>query len=219
MVLILLAAGQSRRFGENKLFHKIGSCPIYRHVLEIYDHVAGIEKKIIVSAYDQILEEAKEFGYICIKNQRSELGISHSIRLGMREACRHSCKDLLFAVCDQPFLKPESVNALIAGYYASGKSLAGIGCGEDIGNPCIFNIQWANSLLRLRKDRGGKEILLANPNLLYRLEGVDPCQLRDIDRPEDLIAPKQKQEDEKREAWREMEAEHERTDRDLEERA
>lgn len=212
MVLILLAAGQSKRFGGNKLFHRMGLHPIYRHMMDIYDRVIGIENKIIVSAYDRILEEAESFGYICVKNQRPELGISFSIRLGTREACRRSCKDMLFAVCDQPFLKPESVDALIAGYYASGKSLAGIGRGEDIGNPCIFNIQWTDALLRLSKERGGKEILRANPKLLYRLEGVDPRELHDIDSPDDLIVLER--------IIREgTETDHERDDKDHERRA
>ena len=59
--LICLAAGNSRRFGENKLFYKIGKKPMYRHLLERLVSIAGRHRNyelVLVSQYKELLREA-----------------------------------------------------------------------------------------------------------------------------------------------------------------
>ena len=55
IAMIMLAAGNSRRFGANKLLYEIDGIPMYRHVLEQLDDT---KKKIenIYSEYSDITE-------------------------------------------------------------------------------------------------------------------------------------------------------------------
>ena len=83
--LILLAAGDSRRFGSNKLLYELHGKPMYRYSV---DEVAKLDttvfaEKIVVSQYDEILDTLSREGYLTVRNTESYLGISHSIQLGL----------------------------------------------------------------------------------------------------------------------------------------
>ena len=56
IAMIMLAAGNSRRFGANKLLYEIDGIPMYRHVLEQLDDT---KKKMenIYSEYSDITED------------------------------------------------------------------------------------------------------------------------------------------------------------------
>lgn len=88
MDAILLAAGNSTRFGKNKLLYRLDGKPMYRYILEllyeqkkenVLDHV------IVVSQYDEIFDDIRTNfpGVETVKNPAPELGISGSIRLGL----------------------------------------------------------------------------------------------------------------------------------------
>ena len=88
--VILLAAGNSRRFGSNKLLHPYKGKPMYQYVLEIAAHLdsakfqeMAIGEKIVVTQYEEIIESAQQAGFRCLRNREPQLGISHSIRMGI----------------------------------------------------------------------------------------------------------------------------------------
>ena len=58
---VYLAAGNSRRFGKNKLFHMVGQNPMYLHLLDRLAAVAERHKEleiVVVSQYEELLQEA-----------------------------------------------------------------------------------------------------------------------------------------------------------------
>lgn len=191
LILILLAAGKSSRYGENKLLQEICGIPMYRRILTMYSEVKEIDRRIVVSQYDAVIRYADSLGYLTVRNDKTELGISRSVKLGTKEALKYPCTEFLFAVCDQPLLKAETVSSLIKGYYESGKSLGGIICRGNIGNPCIFARKWAEELLLLKGDRGGKLILSGNMDEMYCMDQEDESELMDIDCAGDLENLKQ----------------------------
>ena len=64
--VIYMAAGNSRRFGSNKLFYPIDGKPMYRHVLE---RLAAICERhsdweiVLVSQYEELLEQGRPFAH------------------------------------------------------------------------------------------------------------------------------------------------------------
>ena len=80
--LILLAAGFSRRFGENKLLYPIKGKSMYLWTME---RLKKIQKEgladslVVVSQYEEILKEARRQGIFGVKNPHSERGISSSL--------------------------------------------------------------------------------------------------------------------------------------------
>ena len=54
--VILLAAGNSTRFGGNKLLYLLGDKPVYRYLPETLEQVKGVDGvRCIVSQYEEIL--------------------------------------------------------------------------------------------------------------------------------------------------------------------
>lgn len=187
IVLVLLAAGDSRRFHGNKLLTEFKGKPMYRYLI---DEIAALPedlfaRKIAVSQYPEILQQLAEEGYETVENSESVLGVSHSIQLALKKM--DGTEDgVCFAVCDQPFLKGETLRSLLEGWSASDK---GMGCvsfqGQD-GNPTVFARKYEPALFLLSGDVGGKKVMRQFPDDVFRLEVADGHELEDIDeRPKD----------------------------------
>lgn len=182
IALILLAAGNSRRFQGNKLLHPCFGKPMYRHILEEADRLPEgfFHKKLIVTQYGEIAVFAKERGYEPVLNEESHLGISHSIHLGLK-ALKDGETHYCFAVCDQPYVKAKTLEGLIMGYLKSGRGLGCLCAGEKLGNPSIFSNRYQDELLNLTGDVGGKQVIRKNLQDLYCHSAADEMELADID--------------------------------------
>ena len=63
IAFIMLAAGNSRRFGSNKLLYEIDGKPMYQHILEKLMTVANtLESITVVTQYEEIELEARTLG-------------------------------------------------------------------------------------------------------------------------------------------------------------
>lgn len=186
--LILLAAGNSRRFGSNKLLYEIDGKPMYRYVA---DEIAGLDvglfaEKIVVSQYDEILEALVLEGWSAVRNTEPELGISRSLQLGIARAEQSADMDAwCFVVADQPYLRAETVEGLVRGFEktfcAEGKTCACVKYGERMGNPCIFARVHKEELMNLTGDAGGKRVLRGYLGECFLWEVEDALELEDID--------------------------------------
>ncbi len=181
--LVLLAAGNSRRFGGNKLLSIWGGKPLYLSVLEKYEGIP-FHKNIVVTQYEEIGKAAGDKGFDTVYNKNPELGISHSIALGIK-ACGE-CDAIMFSVCDQPYLKRKSILLLIDTFYTSGRNIACMAYGEKLGNPVIFDFCYKRELLALAKDTGGKAVVKRHIGDTALVFAEEERELMDIDTREDF---------------------------------
>lgn len=165
---------------------------MYQHVLEIAAHMDETEfqeftigEKIVVTQYEEIREAAQQAGLGCRINKEPELGISHSIRLGVEaveELSKGGTQDaILFVVCDQPELTEEVFYGLIRSYEASSKRIACVADGERLGNPVIFESAYWEELKSLCEKQGGKTVLKRHREDVELYQVKDGKKLRDID--------------------------------------
>lgn len=187
IVLVLLAAGDSRRFGGNKLLASVNGRPMYRHLVEELLAIPGehFYRKLVVSQYRQILTDLGSDGFEPVENRDSSLGISHSIRLAL-ERMDGKEDGVCFAVCDQPWLRGQTLLDMIAGWKKSGKGLACLSCGGVDGNPALFARHYEPELMMLTGDRGGRAVIACHTGDLYRHETISPKELEDIDTREKM---------------------------------
>ena len=195
--IIYMAAGNSRRFGSNKLFYELDGKPMYRHLL---DRLAEIKNRYnksksdsqtiditVVTRYREILDYCA-----CIPDCHavlspdSEKGISYTIKAGImavQEQKKTGMQDYyMFAVADQPYLKSQSVIKLIDRVLKNtgGKRLAfSLRCGDAVGNPCVFNSSLIPQLLSLEGDKGGRSV--AKKYDCVYVDIADERELTDID--------------------------------------
>ena len=137
--VIYMAAGNSRRFGSNKLLYLYEGKPLYRHGLELLlklKQEMGEKLTVtVVTQYPEILEEVQDIfercgmaGMQAVFCEESRLGASYTIRAGIEAVISQDPasgqpkegqsmigeKDyLMFMVADQPHLTLDSVRKLI----------------------------------------------------------------------------------------------------------
>lgn len=183
VALVLLAAGDSRRFHGNKLLSDFQGKPMYRHIV---DQAAQLPEdffwqKILVTQYPEIAEDLERDGYEVLINRDSQLGISHSIHLALQALGQSEADAACFAVCDQPWLRKETVEELLSAWRDGGQGLACLCHQGDFGNPAVFARKYWKELLDLRGDVGGKRVLRRHLDDLCLFEVEDGKELVDID--------------------------------------
>ena len=177
---VVLAAGNARRFGSNKLNATVEGESLIRRALEAVP--VGLVA-VVVSQYPDILALAGEYGFAAVRNNRPDLGLSLSVRLGLEQLL--DCDGTLFLVADQPWLKRDSAEALAALWAQNPVKIAAMAHGGVRGNPCLFPARFYPELLALSGDRGGSAVIRKHEEDLILLE-TDALELTDIDTPESL---------------------------------
>lgn len=195
--IIYMAAGNSRRFGSNKLLYELDGKPMYRHLLDRLVEIKDRYNKLksdspviditVVTRYREVLDYCA-----CIPDCHavlspdSEKGISYTIKAGImavQEQKKTGMQDYyMFAVADQPYLKSQSVIKLIDRVLENkgDKQLAfSLRCGDAVGNPCVFHSSLISQLLSLEGDKGGRSV--AKKYDCVYVDIADELELMDID--------------------------------------
>lgn len=120
--IIYMAAGNSRRFGSNKLLHIWQGKMLYRHTLDMLSDIVSSRKinedidyditLTVVTQYDRIiadLDGRKDINTVFCGDSR--LGASYTIKAGINSLMGRLKKDdwLLFIVADQPYLSKKTI--------------------------------------------------------------------------------------------------------------
>jgi molybdenum cofactor cytidylyltransferase len=177
---VVMAAGNARRFGENKLAAQLRGRSLILRTLETVPPEV-FENVVVVTQYPEIMRLAGEFRFSAVYNEHPDYGISHTIELGL--TALRDCDGVCFLVSDQPLLRRESVAALARCWKESPDKLAALGHGGVRGNPCIFPARFYQELLELREDHGGSTVIRRHEAELRLLE-VPEEELADVDTAE-----------------------------------
>ena len=153
---VVMAAGDARRFGENKLAALFDGKPLILRALEAVP-AEEFSAVAVVTQYPEVEELARRFSFFPVRNPHPDWGISHTIRLGLEAL--GECGAALFQVSDQPMLRRETVKAEVEFFRRHPDKLVGLGHDGVRGNPCIFPAAWFPELLALKEDHGGSSVI------------------------------------------------------------
>ena len=186
LALIMLAAGNSRRFGSNKLMYEVDGVPMYQRTLRLLQKAAERipDSRIVVVTqpqYSEIIDVVKETGAEVLFNPKPERGIASSMQIGLEIA--KDADACLFTVSDQPWLTAETIIALYDAFQSENKGMACTRHGEKTGNPCIFSKKYYRKLMEITGDKGGKQIIKRYPEDVTYLKISDERELQDVDVP------------------------------------
>ena len=131
-----MAAGAGTRFGPDKLLVEFRGKPLIQWALEAIpaDRLCRVA---VVTGDQRIRTMAEGFGFSPVWNDRPELGVSRTIRLGL-EALAPICDGVIFQVADQPLLRRETVASLAETWLANPEQIIVPAAGGCWGNPCVF---------------------------------------------------------------------------------
>jgi molybdenum cofactor cytidylyltransferase len=179
---VVLAAGNGKRFGANKLTAALDGRSLILRSLETVP-VECFSSVIVVTQYPEILKLAGEFHFAATLNDKPELGVSRSLHLGL--TALRDRPAVCFQVSDQPLLRRESVARLVDFWHQAPDQIAALAHGGVRGNPCIFPARFYPELMALTGDTGGAEVIRRHEDALRLLE-VPADELWDVDTPQAL---------------------------------
>ena len=176
---ILLASGDSKRFGKNdKLAFPFRGKPLALYALELVSKLEFPAGIFFVAASGEVISLAADFPTInVIKNNSSFKGQRESVRLGVEAAM--DAAYYLFFNCDQPFLDDHTVH-LIVNERKKGHIVEPRYQGEP-GNPCLFSADFREELLSLKEGETPRIIKTRHPEAVKIVEVFSPLVLKDID--------------------------------------
>ena len=183
---LVMAAGSGRRFGGNKLEAELDGKTLIRRALEAVPG-AQFAAVTVVSQYEGIEQLAGQFGFTAIHNDRPDLGLSHTIRLGT--GAMRGCDGILYMVADQPRLRQETVARIVDVWRQHADRIVGAGHGGRRGNPNLFPAKFFGELTALSGDHGGSSVIRAHEAEFLLVEAGDE-ELFDCDTQEALEAMK-----------------------------
>lgn len=180
---VILAAGESRRFGSRKQVAELHGRTLLEHVLELA-HVVGLNPVIaVVPVWLDRPPPPRDPSLVWIHNPRPAQGMSLSLRLGFA-ALPAVNEAAVILLGDQPTVTPASIRALMA---ARGEEpiIATLATGR-MAAPVLVERSHFSMVEELAGDMGLREILHAHPELVRAVEvSAHPP---DIDTPADLDA-------------------------------
>ena len=158
--IVILAAGEARRFGACKQLALFHTKPLLQHVIDAALPLRPARIVVMTGKYHEAIAAAKDKGVVTdaelIHNPDWSSGMSSSIRLGC-ELLYYDCDQLLVLLADQVLVSTSELETLIA--QAVDGSSACAGFSETVGPPAVFSRAWYPDLLTLNAENGAKKLL------------------------------------------------------------
>jgi molybdenum cofactor cytidylyltransferase len=181
---VILAAGESKRFGRIKQLLPLGGKPLLQHVIDTAE-LAGFSRiAVILGSNGEEIRKAIRTGEKTkvIINTHWEEGQSSSVRAGV-VCLEKDCDAIIFLLGDQPFVTRELIHKEIQIFESTKAHIVAPKFGGHRGNPVLFSKGCYSDLKNLEGDGGGRQIF--DKHSVTEFEYPIQVENRDIDTAED----------------------------------
>jgi len=182
---IILAAGESRRMGANKMLFPLGETTVIGHVVDQFQKSrAG---RIIVVAGHEAERTARALAdrkIVVAENPVFTEGMLSSVRRGL-EAIPVECQGIMVGLGDQPSVSAEVIDRLIGAFEEQGKGIVVPAYNGKRGHPLLFSERYRAEILTQYDEVGLSGLLQAHADDVFELTVDTPSILNDMDYPED----------------------------------
>ncbi|MES2754897.1 MAG: NTP transferase domain-containing protein [Pseudomonadota bacterium] len=177
-VLVLLAAGGSRRFGAaNKLEVEFLGKPLGLHVVTALEDMPFGERVAVID--DCSLDFAGR-DFTVLHNPDAARGMAGSLRVGVKHAQARGAAAVVVALADMPRVTSSHIYHLLEAADATDAVVASSD-GVSPRPPALFGRDRFDFLLTLDGDTGARDLIRAGKHVV-----TTPAELIDIDTPDDL---------------------------------
>lgn len=178
-VLVLLAAGLSRRFGDvgSKLDQDFLGKPLGLHVAVALEDMPFKERVAIV---DGCRIDYGRYNFRVVHNPETAEGIASSVRMGVERAREMGAEAVMFALADMPRVTASHIHRMFD-VADSPNCVVASSDGKEPRPPAIFGCGQFDHLMTLRGDSGARELVAAGRHVV-----ASPAELIDVDTPEEL---------------------------------
>ena len=189
---LVLAAGQARRMGRNKLVAELAGKALVRHVVEaaLASQAAGVT---VVSGHEpqRLAVALSGTGVSIVHNPDYASGLSTSLRRGL-PALPRDIDGAVVLLGDMPLVSAAVIDRLIAAFNPlEGRALCVPTWQGKRGNPLLFARRYFAEVQAIEGDQGARQLLSEHPDAVAEVAMPDDAVLTDIDTPEALAAAAQ----------------------------
>jgi molybdenum cofactor cytidylyltransferase len=181
---VILAAGRSDRLGRPKQLLPVAGMPLLAHTVR-HAVASSLDEVVLVLGHEamRITDAVGEWGQRPVINPDYSSGQSASLRIGLG-ALDPTTEAVVFLLGDQPQVSPETIDALIRAFRATGGPIVAAEYGDRTGNPVLFGRELFPELARLTGDEGARTLVRERSATLVRVPiAAEPP--RDVDTEDD----------------------------------
>ncbi|MDP6084402.1 MAG: nucleotidyltransferase family protein [Verrucomicrobiota bacterium] len=182
---IILAAGESRRMGKQKMLLPYGGKTVIEHIVTrvLQCGVGGIT---VVLGHDagEIAAKLTSLPVQQVVNDKYAGGMITSVRHGL-ETVPPETDATLIVLGDQPDLSPAIVSQLIEGFRRAGKGIAVPLFEGRRGHPILVSTNYRDAVMTRYEDTGLRGLLVDNPEDVAEISVDHPGILQDMDTTKD----------------------------------
>ena len=159
--IVILAAGASTRLGRPKQLLPWQGKTLLQHAVETALTIATQPVVVTGCNADQLVAGVDQTQVHIVFNPGWQQGIASSIRCGLQALLNRTPQpdQVIFMVCDQPFVSPGLLLDLINERQKSQKSIIASSYGNTLGIPALFDKTHFSQLLDLQGDTGAKKVI------------------------------------------------------------
>lgn len=189
VIALVLAAGHSRRFGDDKRVARLatGETLLAATIERVRPHVAEL---VVMLRHDDDAQALGLSDSVPIMHAPvAPIGMGVSLSTAVQHVSRAACPHTALAVVlgDMAFVSPDTLEGLISRVHSD--AIVRPVCDGVAGHPVLFGRRFWPELAALEGDEGARSLLHRHRQHVADLEVNDPGVLLDIDTPEDLSSP------------------------------
>jgi molybdenum cofactor cytidylyltransferase len=184
IVGILLAAGQSTRFGRNKLLHLLNDgTPMVlasaRHLHNVLSHTIAV----VEDANNDVAKLLAAEGVQVLENPLASEGMGTSIACAVANS--PDAQGWVIALADMPCIPTGVIQAVVTGLEQGTDIIAPV-YKKLRGHPVGFSARYTQALMQLHSHEGARSVIQANSDSLELIETTERGVIVDIDTPESI---------------------------------
>jgi len=185
VAVIVLAAGESQRFGRPKQLLPVGDKTMIQHVVDVALN-SPVQQVIVVLGCRaaEIGASIEDRPVQVVVNEGWKSGLSSSVQAGL-SAVQPGIDAALFVLADQPGITPEVIARLVQRYRETRAPIVVPTHRGRRGNPVLFDRSLFAELMKVRGDQGGRRLIAEHSDKLEEVEVGTEAILEDIDTAED----------------------------------
>ena len=210
IVCVIMASGEGKRFGGNKLLASFRGAPLYHGILKAAAPLfkaapqeSAPRDLLVVTRHVEIAAWCRENSVRVLLHDLPER--NQAIRLALAAlncAGTESVSDIhaapeklsaeqlpdgcLFCPADQPLVTEESIDRMIKAFQKAPDRIIRLSYQGTEGSPVLFPASLFPELAALPPGTGGREVIRRHPELVTAVEAQFPEELKDADVPEAL---------------------------------
>ena len=215
IVCVIMASGEGKRFGSNKLLAFFRGAPLYHGILKATTPLfkaapqeSSPRDLLVVTRHMEIAAWCRENGVRVLLHDLQER--NQAIRLALAAlncAGTESVSDIhaapeklsaeklsaeqlpdgcLFCPADQPLVTEKSIDRMIKAFQKAPDRIIRLSYQGTEGSPVLFPASLFPELAALPPGTGGQEVIRRHPELVTAVEAQFPEELKDVDVPEAL---------------------------------